>query len=242
MRKDFIAAFVGTALALTQFSNASATPATFAQFIAARAGNSYVFTNNGSGTATFNSIGQVNLSFLDGAIPADKLIQPLPSGPQLANLTRTSSTTGLTVCQGPCVVGAPFVQNIGSSLVTIRRASDNALLLEITGNFANLTGQIGGGAGNFQTSDPPNTLTYTSDFIDFSSAVSKSRSISFTSATPSFVVAPDGILQSFTAAGTGTFAVDYVAATSVPEPTTVALLGIGFIGAGMARRRMRYGV
>jgi len=120
--------------------------------------------------------------------------------------------------------------------VIIRRVSDDALLLKITGSGGDLTGQIGGSAGNFETSNPPNLLTFASDFINFADAVSLSRSISFTSVTRAFSIARDGLLSDFTAAGTGTFAADYTK-NSVPESGNLALMGVGFFGFAVARHR-----
>lgn len=242
MKAGLLATMVGTAFALTGISHASADPITFAQFTSARAGNSYTFTNNGNGSGTFNSSGQINISLFNRAIPTDKLLQPLPAGPQLANISRTSSTTGSASCLGPCVSGAAFVQGLTDSKISILRASDNALLLGITADFSRLTGQIGGAAGSLETSDPPNSLTFTSDFIDFSSAVSLSRSIAFTSATPFFSVAPDNLLRSFTAAGAGAFAVNFeavVVSKAIPEPASAGLLGMAFLGMAVARRRTK---
>jgi hypothetical protein len=81
-----------------------------------------------------------------------------------------------------------------------------------------------------------NTVTFSSDFIDFSGAADKGYSLGFTNATPYFGLAGTGLntyIADFAAQGTGTFA-----ATFVPEPGAFAMLA-GLATGGMLLRRRR---
>ena len=80
------------------------------------------------------------------------------------------------------------------------------------------------------------TVIFTSDFIDFTGALSKNMISSFTSVNPRFL--KDLVSQfyvSHTAQGAGTFS-----AQAVPEPGTIAcaLTGVAFAGVALIRRRM----
>jgi hypothetical protein len=215
---------------------ALAAPVTFAQFTSANGTNDYVFTNTGTGTATFDATSQIDFQFFPLNIPGADITQTLPVGPVAATLTRESSTSSPVTCSGSCTtVGDSFTQPVGSSTVIITDNANGEILLEITGNYSTITGQIGGNAGNFQASSTTSQLMMSSDYIDFATAAEVSRSISFTSVTQDFTVdTADNILNSFTAAGAGSFAADF---TPVPEPWSLAILPIGCAGIWMFRQR-----
>jgi hypothetical protein len=116
--------------------------------------------------------------------------------------------------------------------ISFTRVSDGANLLRLTFTSATLAG--GGGSGALFGSTPGGTVTYTSDFIDFSDATSGDFALSFSGITP-------GIGASFwTGDSTGTFASDASGiGTEVPEPATWAMMIIGFGGIGSVLRRRR---
>lgn len=114
------------------------------------------------------------------------------------------------------------------------RVSDNANLLTVTFTDAVLTG--GGTSGVFFDAQPGvGTITYTSDFIDFSTSTAEDFALSFSGLTH-----PLGS-ETWTADGTGTFANDNRERPggSVPEPATWAMMIVGFGAAGAVLRRRR---
>ncbi len=85
---------------------AQAGPLTFAQFTEANGTNDFVFTTNGSGSGTFTASSGVFLTFFSANVPAFALLQPLPTGPILATLSRSGTVTAPATCVGPCSPGA----------------------------------------------------------------------------------------------------------------------------------------
>ena len=101
--------------------------------------------------------------------------------------------------------------------------ANSDVLLSSSGDDATLTGILGTTTLSLQNSSPPNTLVLSSAYINFASDVSTSRTTSFNLADP-VSVGGDGLLSSFTASGTGGFAVSFA-----PEPGSVSLMILGLV-------------
>jgi hypothetical protein len=256
------------AIVLTGASWASAqTPVTFAQVESASSNTTselYAYTNNGVGSdAEFSTdsggvLGApiaVDFTFLQGlgALPADL------QGVQNATLTLTSSTTKAVTPAGGGIVASQLIDGSGAvktDTLTITRdtpaaagegtgSRTNLLTMVFTGD---LIGVVGGSTpelfGDTALSD---TVTYSSDFLNFSSATEEDFNLALSSWDPLVTppaglgIAADGYYNSAGAAGVGTF--DFQgAATVIPEPTSTALAAVGglllVVGCGRQSRRL----
>lgn len=177
---------------------------TFAQFLQQDGNQNFTFTNETPTDALFTAA-SFPVSFLYfptfGPIPADL------TGLQNAHLTMACSTT-TSVSVGPSLI-QPF--NVVACTMTITRDTPAA---EGSGSRTNLltivyTGRLSGSSGstdaNFDGSTGSgDSVTFTSDFFDYSGTVSRGLALSFSSVNPPLGVTGN-FLSSFTTAGTGTF-------------------------------------
>ena len=89
---------------------------------------------------------------------------------------------------------------------------------------SDLSGDTGSNSAGFTASTPNQMITFSSDFVSFGATQSRNLALSFSSVNPNFSINPNGFLNSFTAAGAGTFA-------SCPPPTfnppTAAAASVG---------------
>ena len=126
--------------------------------------------------------------------------------------------------------GAPY-----SGTMSFLRQGDNANLLTVTFGGALLSGL--GGASTFLDSVPgAGPVSFSSDFLDFSTSAERNFSLAFSGLTNPFGS------PSWTADSTGTFASDSregPGGGGVPEPATWGLMIVGFGGVGMLLRRRR---
>lgn len=139
---------------------------------------------------------------------------------------------------GAITIGAN-VFAAGSNLLTATLISDQSIMGQNLATSGGLSAATSSGA----------TITYTSDFLDFSNTVNRDASLSL-SAITSLVngqnrglnqASADTALRSFRATATGSFSSDPApTVTAIPEPATwgMMLAGFGLIG-GMARRTGR---
>ena len=124
--------------------------------------------------------------------------------------------------------GSPY-----SGTLQFLRTSDNANLLTVNFSGAILFGV--GTSGSFLDSQPGGVVTYTSDFLDFSSTTAADFALSFSALTHAFGN------PSWTADSTGTFAADSIGRPGggIPEPATWSMMILGFLGTGALVRRRR---
>jgi hypothetical protein len=191
---------------------------------------------------TSNNIAQsVNaVFFLSGTTTADPAMQTaLPTVPPTTYLTQAiDSLTFSFKSTAPITVGN-VTYPAGSNLLSGTVVS-NSTIGGVSGGFsAGLTNSTAGG----------NTVTYTSDFLDFSNTVNRSFSISLdallaTVGSPpvnkGLNAAPGQSTSSFRATATGSFSSDPAPIiNAVPEPAVWGMMIAGFGVVGFQSRRRR---
>jgi uncharacterized membrane protein len=203
--------------------SAQAQTTTFAQFLQNPAGQNFVFTNNTPiASATFNTTsGGVPIRFFYSNIVG---LNPVLDDTQNARLfiTATTTTTPATLNAGTLtqpldqVITISIIRNTAAPVGVGTGTRTNLLTAVISTNTGSpaITGGNGGTSGTFGATTPNNVVTFTSDFLNFASTTQRDLSLSFSSVQTALALGPNNFLQSFTAAGTGTFA-------SNPVPTAI---------------------
>jgi SdrD B-like domain/Domain of unknown function (DUF4214) len=181
---------------------------TFLQFVQTNPGaENFTYTQNGA-SAAFSTIpgGDPVLVNFDTSI-----VQGL-SAPQFGHLFLTSTTTS-PAAAGP---NSSLVEHFPTATNTMQFVLDTPVnghsnLLTVTYSDV-LTGPPNGQAGNLLASTlsvPPDTVTFSSDFVDFTNATERDFSLSFSSIVPGISSGTGGFFVPFVASGTGTFGVTF---------------------------------
>lgn len=225
---QFLAAF-GFVLFVSVMTASAQT--TFAQFVQRDgAARNYVFTNNGNGTASFNSTAGGNpvFFFYSGVTGLPAELQ----GSQNATLTLTSNTSAAATFDAATnnfsqsinqIATISFIRDTPAAFGVGNRTNLLTVTIEQNQATADLVGA--GTAAGFSASTPQQIITFTSDFLDFTRTNTRSLSLSLSGAFPALSASPRSPLDSFTASGTGT-----AAANPAPIPIntpTAASVNIG---------------
>jgi hypothetical protein len=257
-----ILAGAGFAAALAfSAGSASATITTFATFQAPTSARNIEWKNLGSNgsngtsgqlftiaTAGASTPGTVNVEF--------SFLQPQIS-PYVHNLTAaftlfaTSSVAGSTSA-GQLVqpVLSGTFSFVTTSALTIGTHHFNAGANLLSGVFGGagthaptLGGADGGSSGSFTGSTEGGaTVTYSSDFLDFSSTINRDFALNLTSINSVLSRTTGKALRTFKASAGGSFSSDPAPiVTAIPEPTSWALmlLGIGVMGSTLRMRNRK---
>ena len=251
----------GTALAATTLASATPSAAvisTFAQFEAIGTRGQTYWKNNGttSSNGTGGTIYTTNTP--TSTTPGSRLVRfsfLQPSiAPYVTSLT-ASYTLFASVAATPAQLLAGFLIQPGISgsfsFVTTAPLTIGATfyatgsnLLSGTFTQAAIFGPANGTAGSFSSSTSSGaTITYTSDFLNFSPTVERDFAISFTSiSSPLARASASKALRTFRAFSTGSFSSDPAPlVTAVPEPHVWGLMivGFGMVGVQVRRRQRR---
>jgi hypothetical protein len=209
---------------------------TFANFSPTTSSPNISFDGSLSGAGTITSVASpVNFSFLD----ADG-ITPAITFSSLMNLTATTGDANLAYGLAILPISAGTLTFTSTSAVTYNgHTGTNLLTVAFSGG--SLTGLMGGSTASYGNSTPPNTVTFTSDFLDFSSTTARDLVLGINGINPSLGFAFGGS-RSHSGVATGNFGADLSAGSpqgDVPEPASWALMLVGFGMAGGVMRSQR---
>jgi len=218
---------------------------TFAQFIQRNGTNDFAFTNLGT-SATFETIPNgTPVIFLYQNIanlPADL------QGPQNARVyvTASTATPAFQAAGDPPRDVQPFSGTFTIQIIRDTPASGgtgsqrNLLTAVITPDGttqSSLAGDDLSDAAAYTASDLRQTVVYSSDFLGFLPTSQDNLGLTFSSVTPLLSIGAGGFLNSFTAAGTGTFASNNPPVYNPPTSAGVSVGGRVFNGFGTSAAR-----
>lgn len=221
--------------------NVSAQTTTFAQFLENNGTQDFVFTNN-STNASFNTVpGGSSISFRYQNISG---LDPSLQGFQNAHLT-ISTTATQTAVNNSGNLSQPLDQ-----IVTVEITRDTPAPVG-NGTRRNLLTAVFSSSGNtpvingnsssatLNAATPNHNVTFTSDFIRFTTTTARNLSFSFSSVTPVLAIGAGNFLDSFTAAGTGTFASNPVPSVIIPTAASAEVGGRVLTSDGRALRNAK---
>jgi len=231
-------------------SAAMAGPVTFAQMSEGNSGDGIVWTNNGNGTATFNTataggdpvqFSFSNIAGLAGALTGSlSAIETINGGAGVTTSALATSAAGFDFQP----INAPLT--ISYALATPIGGQTNLLTITITPNTQGalgmvFSGQNGGSGASSSTSQPTSpsssyTMTFSSAFLEFAANASINASFSYSSLDPEMLIGADGLLNSFSAEDTATFSANPTP-LFVGEPASRSVLAVGLVGLCAMRRR-----
>jgi hypothetical protein len=228
-------------LTISTFTIGQAQTVTFAQFFQRTGSQDFVFTNNTT-SASFQTVQNGSAIYF-----IYQNVSGLPAvlqGPQLAHIYITANTTtpAFQVAGDPPrdvqrFSGTFTIQIIRDEIAGVGTGTQRNLLTAVITpdgtTQSSLAGDDLSDAVAYTASDVRQTVTYTSDFLGFVPGNVDNLGLSFSSVNPNLSIGPGGFLNSFTTAGTGSFASSSAPIYSPPTAAGVSITGRVLSGYGL---------
>lgn len=224
--------------------SAQAQLVTFAQVLQKNGSNDFVFTNNGGASATFGTIGggvPVDFRYFNNIVGLPPSIQGFQDARLFMNAVTTApgSTNGTTATQPFNGVNTiQIIRDVAAPVDTGTGTRRNLLTITFSTNTTapRINGEDGGFGAGFAATTPDNAVIFTSDFLTFPSSTQRNFGLTFSSLLPSLTIGAGSFLNSFAAAGTGTFSSNPVPTAGGPTAAAVNLSGRVLTAAGRGLR------
>jgi hypothetical protein len=228
-------AVLGSGAAMLLAAVPAAAVTTFAGFAPSDSNPNIQYSGNMAGAGTLSDLGQlVTFSFYDagGSTSFDAL------------MTLSANTGAATIASGLAVLP------ISSGTLSFTTASavswgghTGTNLLTVAFDGGALTANMGGTTAAYGASSPPQTVTFTSDFLNFSGSTERDLALAIEAISPRVGLAFQGA-RYHTGSVTGLFGADVVSGNpqpAVPEPASWALMlgGFGLVGTALRSQRRR---